>query len=118
MCSKGRRRCGAEKKAQIVRRHSADKVPVSDLADEFGVQPSQIHTWVKPRLDQAEKALERSSGRRRTEQAKDGKIARLEEKITTKNEVITELMEEHVKAKRETKVSGTVYDMSDAINGS
>ena len=36
MSSKGRRRFGAQKKAQIVRRHLADKVAVSDLADEFG----------------------------------------------------------------------------------
>ena len=100
MSSKGRRRLGAQKKAQIVRRHLADKVAVSDLADEFGVQPSQIHRWVKQLLDQAEKAFERSSGTRRTEQAKDGRIAQLEEKITTKNEVIAELMEENVKAKK------------------
>ncbi len=100
MSSKNRRRFGAEKKAQIVRRHLADKVAVSDLADEFGVQPSLIHTWVKQVLVQAEKAFERSSGTRRTEQAKEGKIARLEEKITTKNEVIAELMEENVKAKK------------------
>ena len=100
MSSKGRRRFDAQKKAQIVRRHLAGKVPVSDLADEFGIQPSLIHTWVKQVLDQAEKALERSSGPRRTDQAKDGKIARLEEKITTKNEVIAELMEENVKAKK------------------
>ena len=54
MSSKQPRRFGAEKKAQIVRRHLADKVPVSDLADEFGVQPSQIYAWVKQVLDQAE----------------------------------------------------------------
>jgi transposase-like protein len=78
----------------------AEKVAVSDLADEFGVQPSQIHTWVKQVLDQAEKALERSSGPRRKEQAKDAKITRLEEKLSTKNEVIAELMEENVKAKK------------------
>ena len=100
MSSKSRRRFGAEKKAQIVRRHLSDKVAVSDLADEYGVQPSQIHTWVKQLLDQAEKAFERSSGPRRKEVAKDAKIAQLEEKLTTKNEVISELMEEHVKAKK------------------
>ncbi len=59
MSSKSRRRFGAEKKAQIVRRHLSDKVAVSDLADEYGVQPSQIHTWVKQVLDQDEKAFER-----------------------------------------------------------
>ena len=100
MSSKSRRRFGAEKKAQIVRRHLADKIPVSDLADDFGVQPSQIHTWVKQVLDQAEKAFERSNGSRRKEVAKDARIAQLEEKLTTKNEVISELMEENVKAKK------------------
>jgi transposase-like protein len=100
MSSKNRRRFGAEQKARVVRRHLADKVPVSDLADEFGVQPSQIHTWVKQVLDQAEKAFERSSGPHRKEQAKDSKIAQLEKKLATKNEVISELMEENVKEKK------------------
>ena len=44
MSSRKRRHFTAEKKAEIVRRHLADKVAVSDLADAFGVQPSQIHT--------------------------------------------------------------------------
>ena len=100
MSNKSRRRFDAQKKAQIVRRHLAEKVPVSDLADELDVQPSQIHTWVKQVLDQAEKAFERSGGPRRNEVAKDTKIAQLEEKLTTKNEVISELMEENVKAKK------------------
>ena len=100
MSSKSRRRFGAEMKALIVRRHLADKVAVSDLADELRVQPSQIHTWVKQVLDQAEKAFERLTGPGRMEQAKDAKISRLEEKLSTKNEVIAELMEENVKAKK------------------
>ena len=32
-------------KADIVRRHLSDKEPVSDLADRFGAQPSQVHNW-------------------------------------------------------------------------
>lgn len=98
--SKPRRYFTSEKKAQVVRRHLAEKVAVSDLADEFGIQPSQIHTWVKQVLDQAEKAFERTSGSDRKEKAKEAQIARLEEKLTTKNEVISELMEENVKAKK------------------
>ena len=58
MSSKNRRRFGADKKAQIVRRHLAGKVAVSDLADEYDVQPSQIHIWVKQMPDQAERAIE------------------------------------------------------------
>ena len=38
--SKTRRHFSAEQMAQIVRRHLDGKEPVSDLADEFGLQPS------------------------------------------------------------------------------
>ncbi len=100
MSSKTRRYFTAEKKAQVVRRHLADKIEISDLADEFEVQPSQIQTWIKQVLDQAEKALERSGAPRRTDKAKDHKIAQLEEKLTTKNEVIAELMEANVREKK------------------
>jgi len=100
MRSKKRRHFTAEMKAQIVRRHWADKVAVSDLADEFSVQPSQIHTWVKQVLEQAENALERSGGPRRKEQANEAKITRLEEKLSTQNEVIAELMEANVREKK------------------
>ena len=56
-----RRHFSALQTAQIVRRHISGKEPVPNLADEFGLQPSQIHTRVKQVLDQAERALERSA---------------------------------------------------------
>ena len=52
--SRTRRRFTPEQKAQIVRRHLAGKEPVSALAEEFGLQPSQIHTWVHTVLAQAD----------------------------------------------------------------
>ena len=100
MSNKTRRRFTGERKAQIVRRHLGDKVPVSDLADEVGVQPSQIHNWVKQVLDQAEKVFEPATNGRRGDQAKDAKIARIEEKLATKNEVIAELMEANILLKK------------------
>ncbi len=97
--SRSRRRFTAEQKAAAVRRHLAGKEAVSDLADELGVQPSQIHLWVKQVLQQAEKAFERSSGGRRAEDATREKI-QLQNKLGQKNEVIAELMEENVRAKK------------------
>lgn len=90
-------------KAEVVRRHLMGKEAVSDLAEEIDVQPSQIHGWVKLVLDQAEKAFERGAARatQRVEGAKDQKIARLEEKLVKKNEVVAELMEAHVQLKKE-----------------
>ena len=96
-----RRHFTPDQKAQIVRRHLSGKEPVSNLADEFGLQPSQIHTWVKLVLDQAEKAFQPGPGRPpRIEQVKDKKIEHLQAKLVQKNEVIAELMDEHVQLKR------------------
>jgi transposase-like protein len=97
-----RRHLTPERKADIVRRHLIGKEAVSDLADELGVQPSQIHGWVKQVLDQAEKAFGPGPGRPpRIEHVKDRKIEQLQAKLADKNEVIAELMEEHVKLKKE-----------------
>jgi transposase-like protein len=102
--SRTRRTFSPSQKAQVVRRHLVGKAAVSDLADELGVQPSQIHLWVKQLLDQAERAFERSAGAprqsRRAENAKDQRIEQLEAKLADKNEVIAELMEENVRAKK------------------
>lgn len=99
-----RRTFTAEQKADVVRRHLRDKVAVSDLADELNIQPSQIHQWVAAAFGQLEQAFSHS-GRRgnhsRLEDAKQRQIKRLEEKLQLKNEVISELMEENVKAKKE-----------------
>ena len=99
--SKTRRHFTSEQKAQIVRRHLSGKEAVSDLADEFGLQPSLIHGWVNQVLAQAERAFDRPSGKRRLEEAKERKIAHLESKLANKNEVIAELMQEHVQLKKE-----------------
>jgi len=103
MSDSKRRHFTPEQKAQVVRRHLSGKEPVSALAEELGVQPSQIHAWVNQVLAQAEKAFEKSSqnGRERTEKAKDQRIEQLQARITQKNEVIAELMEANVRAKKE-----------------
>lgn len=102
--SKPRRHFTPAQKAEIVRRHLSGKEPVSNLADEFGLQPTQIHTWVKAVLDQAEKVFERTlTGRasKRVQDAKDLKLVALEAKLAKKDEVIVELMQEHVQLKKE-----------------
>jgi transposase len=90
-------------KAQAVRQHLLGKVPVSDLAEELGTQPRQVHLWVEQVLAQAEKAFQHPAAKsaKHAEDAKDLKIAQLQEKLAKKNEVVAELMEEHVQLKKE-----------------
>lgn len=95
-----RRHFTAQQKAEVVRRHVGGKEPVSKLAEEVGVQPTLIHQWVEQLLAQAERAFERTAGPRRDE-TKDRQIAQLQAKLADKNEVIAELLEEHVTLKKE-----------------
>ena len=100
-----RRTFTAKQKAEVVRRHLRDKVPVSELAEELSIQPSQIHQWVNTLLSQAEQAFTKGGrqDRRRLakqEDARNQRIKKLEAKLDLKNEVIAELMEENVKAKK------------------
>jgi transposase-like protein len=76
--------------------------PISKLAEELGVQPSLIHNWVNQVLAQAEKAFEKTPENGRDEKLKDRRIEHLEAKLVNKNEVIAELMEANVLAKKET----------------
>jgi transposase-like protein len=96
--SRPRRHFGAPQKTEFVRRHLAGKEPVSNLADEFQLQPTQIHAWVKQVLDRAEQAF--ASAGRPVEDGKDRQIAPLQQKLAKKNEVVAELMEEHVQLKK------------------
>lgn len=106
--TKTRRKFTAEQKAAIVRRHLKDKEPISSIAEELSIQPTQIHQWVALALEQVERAFEKSAKSKKVSQRaqakindlKDQRIKKLEEKLVHKNEVIAELMEENVKAKK------------------
>jgi len=93
----------AAQKAQAVRQHLLGKIPVSDLAEELGTQPRQVHLWIEQVLAQAEKAFQHgmTASAKRAEDAKDLRIAQLENKLAKKNEVVAELMEAHVQLKKE-----------------
>jgi transposase len=97
-----RRHFSPEQKVNAVRRHLLEQVPVSQLCDELGIAPSHFYLWQKEFFDNGQVAFERSNGRhaKRADSAKDQKIAALEAKLRRKDEVLAELMEEHVALKK------------------
>lgn len=96
-----RRRFGTDQKATILKRYLVDKVPISDLCDEYGIKPNQIYAWQKILFDHAETAFQQAGGRPTSKaSAQEERIARLQNKLQQKNEVIAELMEENVRAKK------------------
>lgn len=93
-----RRRFTAAEKVAIVRRHLLEQAPISDLCDEHGIQPSQFYRWQKQLFEKGASAFE--TGRDATTTLKR-QIGKLEAKLSNKNEVIAELLEEQIKSKKD-----------------
>ena len=100
---KSRRTFTADEKAAILRRHLRDKVAVSDLCDEYKVQPSVFYGWLRQLMDNMSQVLG-NGGRRRVTAAAESKADRevqaLKEKLAKKDSVIAEISEEYVSLKK------------------
>ena len=97
--SRERRHFTPQHKVAIVKAHLVDGVPISDLCDRHHIQPAQFYLWQKQLFENGATAFERktkSSGPTPAER----QIEALRAKLVTKNEVIAELMEENVRAKK------------------
>jgi len=102
MARQPRRHFSPQDKLAALRRHLLEGVPISDLCDQLGIQPTLFYNWQKTFFDHGTAAFEQTAhGRKAGADAKDRKIAALEAKLRTKNEVLAELMEEHVQLKKE-----------------
>ena len=87
----------AEQKVAILRKHLLEHVAVSQLCDEYQLQPTVFYRWQKRFFENG--ALSFTSTRTRTAPLEQ-QMALLEEKLRRKNEVIAELMEEQLRLKR------------------
>ena len=99
-----RRKFTAEQKAAILRRHLQDKVPVSDLCDEYKIQPSVLYGWQRQLLENMTMALEPSKRRRSRDNREtrlESRIEALESRLAKKDNVIAEISEEYVQLKKE-----------------
>ena len=96
-----RRSFTSTQKAEAVRKHLKDRIPVSQIADEMNVQPTMIHNWINSVLQQAEHAFDSPKSAKAEASKHDGKLQKLQKKLEAKNEVIAELMEENIRSKKE-----------------
>ena len=95
---KARKNYTPTEKVGILRRHLIDKVPISDLCDQYQLRPTVLYAWQRQFFENGSAAFERSV--RRVEDDKDRRIPALEAKLRRKDEVVSELMEEHVRLKK------------------
>jgi transposase-like protein len=96
---RNRRRFSAEEKVRILKRHLVDKEAVSDICEKEGIQPTLFYQWQRQFFENGTAAFERKPAKKkdRAEQ----KILTLEAKVREKNDVIAEILADHVKLKKE-----------------
>jgi transposase-like protein len=96
---KQRKNYTAQEKVVILKRHLLDQKPVSDICDEYHLHPTVFYRWQKEFFENGAAAFKKESSRQK--KAEERRIAQLEAKLQTKNEVLSELMEEHIQLKKD-----------------
>ena len=91
-------------KISIIREHLIEKVPVSELCDKYEISVVNFYKWQKLLFENGAAAFERkpnAANARLKDSANAAKVEKLEAKLQQKNEVIAELLQEHVELKKE-----------------
>jgi transposase len=96
-----RRQFTAQEKVAILRQHLVEHVPISELCERHGLQPSLFYLWQRTFFENGAAAFA-GNGRhaKKAESLQQQKVERLEAKLQRKDEVLAELMEEHVQLKK------------------
>jgi transposase-like protein len=96
-----RQHLSAEEKVAILRRHLLEKVPVSELCDKHGISPNNFYNWQKIFFENGAAAFGSSQRGHKSEASKEQKrVAFLEGKLQRREEALAELMEDHVRLKK------------------
>jgi transposase len=97
---KQRKQYAPKEKVAILRRHLL-KEPISKFCDELELQPTAFYRWQKEFFENGAAAFEQKARPNHSDEQE--RIAYLEKKIQTKDEVLAELMAEHVALKKDTR---------------
>lgn len=95
---KKRKQYKATEKVAIIRKHLVEGIALSEVCEEYGLQPSVFYRWQKTLFEQGDQLFER--GRNSQVNQQQRQIAALQEKLQKKNEVLGEVMEEYVALKK------------------
>ena len=97
MSKQRRRKHSPEEKVRLIRLHLVEGVAISDLCEEHGIHPTMYHRWQVQFFENGAAAF---APKKSASSPLEKKVGTLEEKLVVKNEVLSELMEEHVQLKK------------------
>ena len=95
----GRRKFSGEEKMVVLKRHLVEKVPVSDVCDEAGINPTLLYRWQKELFEHGAATFGRR-GHNGQDRRLEEKVVALQKKLVDKDEVIAEIMESHGRLKK------------------
>jgi transposase len=100
--TKKRNHRSPEEKAALLKRHHIEKVAITALCEEVGLQPSVFYGWQRDLFERAPQVLGsaplgRSSSR---ELELEKQVAALQAKLARKDQVIAEISQEYVDLKK------------------
>ena len=97
-----RKKFSLEEKVRLLRLHLVEKVPVSDICDQHGLNPNVFYRWQQQFFENGSAAFEKAGKGRNDSQSKKllEKVDKLQAKLASKDEVIAEIMASHVQLKK------------------
>jgi len=91
-----------EEKVRLLRLHLIEKEPVSDICDRHGINPNVFYKWQKLFFENGASAFTQTTTGRKDGHAKklERQNAQLKAKLSSKDEVIAEIMASHIELKK------------------
>ena len=97
-----RKKFSPEEKVRLLRLHLIEKEPVSDICDRHSLNPNVFYRWQKIFFENGAVAFAQTGTGRKNGHSKtlENKISKLQAKLSSKDEVIAEIMASHVQLKK------------------
>jgi len=95
-----RRHFSGDEKVKIIRLHLVEGKPVSELCEQNKINPSLFYQWQRTFFENGARAFE-GSGNGRSETKLEKQVEALESRLQRRHEVLSELMEEHIRLKKD-----------------
>jgi len=92
----------SKEKVAILKEHLAGKRPVSEVCERHGLAPNMFYRWQEGFFMRAADCFDKTAAGRPSSGAKaaEQRYSEMALKMARKNEVLSELMEEHVALKK------------------
>lgn len=97
--TRSKKHYSASQKVVIIREHLLENKAISELCDEYQIHPSVYYRWQKQFFEQGDKAFAGKREKQTISQFKET-IEHLENKLSRKDEVIAEVMEDYIRLKK------------------